>query len=180
MSEIRKMTEKEQRNLNMNVFGTESSYMNGPREICNALVNPHESEYDYFISFEPNALSFTEGIKGLLDAAKSRAFEGFMWAVKEINRQQQNLDLDGFQIWHISGFSGSAGTRLRGFNATVCDKEETFVMHDPRNVVVEKITYEDTIPEGVTVALWMNYSSGHNHLMLPSEYKNTERLGTAA
>jgi len=177
MNEIRKLSENEKRNISMNVFRAGSEYMLAPPEIRNALVNPKASDYDYFISFESNAPTFTEGIKGLLDAAKTCAYEGFMWAVREIILQQKNFDLDATQAWYISGFPGSSGTRLRGFHANA---EETFVILDPENTVVEKITYEESIPEGVTVALWMDYSTGHSLLMLPSEYKKSERYGAAA
>lgn len=180
MSITKKLTKKELRNIKMNVFRTGSDYMLGPPEICNALVNPKTSDYDYFLSFESNAPSFSEGIKGLLDAAKNYAYEGFMWAVREIYRQQKNHELDDLQVWHISGFPGSSGTRLQGFHATNEYLEKEFVIFASESAVIENVTYEETIPEGVAVALWMDCTADHNLLMVPSEYNQIERHGVGA
>lgn len=51
---------------------------------------------------------------------------------------------------------------------------------NPETAVIEKVTYEETIPAGVSVVLWVDYYAGHSLLMLPSEYQNIERLGVAA
>jgi len=180
VSEIRLLSAEEKKNLSANVFyWSPKDYLHGSPEICEALLSPKSSSYDYFMTFEPNAPSFTEGVKGLIEAGVKCGFEGFKWAVKEIISQQKNHSLDTEQVWHVSGLSGSTRTRLEGYHGGMDDwsKDSQNRIPDLSNKVVMATSYDESLPEGVSVVLWVTNVAGSSVILLPSEFEGFEKKG---
>lgn len=137
------------------------------REKINKILNnPPVSEYDYFTKFEKDTLTFTEGVRAIIEAAD------ILWAVNGIIEAQRKHSFELNQAWVLYSHSPMGTPSLTGYN--VClqaitrkhGKSFSRINLSGEVPVVSKSYYNESTPFAGEMWFWVTCG----RIILPSEY----------